>query len=166
MPNMESIITKHNNKILNKKVESHERLSNCRDKPNCPMDGNCLKKCLVYKAQVNSVHETKYYLGTAEDTFKTRHNNHKKSFKHRMYEKETELSKYIWKLKDQNIKFTIKWNVEAMAIPYTCGSKRCDLCLTGKLLIAKTDPKTLLNKRSEKISKCRHGNKFTLKRFR
>ena len=166
MPNMESIITKHNNKILNKKVESHERLCNCRDKPNCPMDGNCLKKCLVYKAQVNSVRETKYYLGTAEDTFKTRHNNHKKSFKHRMYEKETELSKYIWKLKDQNIKFTIKWNVEAMAIPYTCGSKRCDLCLTEKLLIAKADPKTLLNKRSEIISKCRHHNKFTLKRFR
>ena len=83
-----------------------------------------------------------------------------------MYEKEKELSKYIWKLKDQNIKFTIKWNVEAMAIRYTCGSKRCDLCLTEKLLIAKTDPKTLLNKKSEKISKCRHGNKFTLKRFR
>ena len=53
-----------------------------------------------------------------------------------------------------------------MAIRYTCGSKRCDLCLTEKLLIAKTDPKTLLNKKSEKISKCRHGNKFTLKRFR
>ena len=34
MPNMESIITKYNNKILNKKVESHERLCNCRDKPN------------------------------------------------------------------------------------------------------------------------------------
>ena len=96
---MESIITKQKNKILNKKVESHERLCNCRDKPNCPMDGNCLKKCLVYKVQVNSVRETKYYLGTAEDTFKTRHSNHKKSFKHRMYEKETELSKYIWKLK-------------------------------------------------------------------
>ena len=103
MPNMESIITKHNNKILNKKVESHERLCNCRDKPNCPMDGNCLKKCLVYKAQVNSVRETKYYLGTAEDTFKTRHNNHKKSFKHRKYGKETELSKYIWKLKDKTL---------------------------------------------------------------
>ena len=70
MPNIESIITKHNNKILNKKVEIHERLCNCRDKPNCPMDGNCFKKCLVYKAQVNSVRETKYYLGTAEDTFK------------------------------------------------------------------------------------------------
>ena len=166
MPNMESIITKHNNKILNKKTESHERSCNCRDKANCPMNGNCLKKCLVYKAQVSSIVETKYYLGTAEDTFKTRYNNHKKSFKHRMYEKETELSKYIWSLKDKNINFTIKWNVEARAIPYTCGSKRCDLCLTEKLLIAKADPKTLLNKRSEIISKCRHRNKFTLKRFR
>ena len=42
----------------------------------------------MYKAQVNNVRETKYYLGTVEDTFKTRHNNHKKSFKHRMKRKQ------------------------------------------------------------------------------
>ena len=45
-------------------------------------------------------------------------------------------------------------------------AKRCELCLTEKLIIAKADPKTLLNKTSEIISKCRHHNKFTLKRFR
>ena len=33
-------------------------------------------------------------------------------------------------------------------IPYNCGSKRCDLCLNEKLLIATHDPNTLLNKRS------------------
>ena len=82
-----------------------------------------------------------------------------------MYDKETELSKYIWKLKDQKIKFTIKWNVEAMSIPYTCGSKCCNLCLSEKLLIAKADAKTLLNKRSEIISKGRHHNNFISKRF-
>ena len=165
MPNMASIITKHNNKILNKKGEAQDKTCNCRDKSNCPMDCNCLKKCIVYKAEVSSSLETKSYLGTAEDTFKTRFNNHKKSFKHRAYEKETELSKYIWSLKDESINYTIKWSVAATAIPYTCGSKRCDLCLTEKLLIAQADPKTLLNKRSEIVSKCRHRNKFTLKRF-
>ena len=44
MPNMESIITKHNNKILNKKVENHERLCNCREKPNCLIEENYLTK--------------------------------------------------------------------------------------------------------------------------
>ena len=83
-------------------------------------------------------------------------------FRNRGYEKETELSKYIWKLKDQGEDFTIKWSVAAKTSPYICGS---NLCLTEKLLIAKADPRTLLNKRSEIVSKCRHLNKFTLKRF-
>ena len=62
--------------------------------------------------------------------------------------------------------FTIKWSVVAKASPYICGSKRCDLCLMEKLLTAKADPRTLLNQRSEIVSKCRHWNKLTLKRFR
>ena len=52
------------------------------------------------------------------------------------YEKETELSKYVWKLKDKVEDFTIKWSVAAKASPYICGSKRCDLFLTKKLHIA------------------------------
>ena len=62
------------------------------------------------------------------------------------HEKKTELSKYVWELKDKGEDFTIKWSVAAKASPYICGSKRCDLCLTEKLLIAKADPRTLLNK--------------------
>ena len=69
-------------------------------------------------------------------------------------------------LKDKNINFTIKWSIAKTPIPYNCGSKRCDLCLTEKLLIATHDTKTLLNKRSEIVSKCRHQKKFTLKRFK
>ena len=34
-----------------------------------------------------------------------------------------------------------------------------------KLLMAKADPRKLLNKRSEIVLKCHHRNKFTLKRF-
>ena len=56
--------------------------------------------------------------------------------------------------------------VAAAAIPYNCRSKECDLCFTEKLLTATYDPKTLLNKRSDIASKCRHQNKFTLKRFK
>ena len=44
------------------------------------------------------------------------------SFRKGGYEKETELSKYVWNLKDKGKDFTIKWTVAAKAFPYTCGS--------------------------------------------
>ena len=96
MPNMSSIITKHNKTFLNKKVETEERKCNCRDKTNCPMEGKCLTKCIVHKASVSSLNEAKHYLGTAENEFKTRYSNHKTSFKNRTHGKDIELSKYIW----------------------------------------------------------------------
>ena len=40
--------------------------------------------------------------------------------------------------------------------------RKCDLCLCEKLLIARANPASLLNKRDELVSKCRHMNKFTL----
>ena len=53
--------------------EQLTRMCNCRDKASCPMDGNCLQKCFVYQVQVDSANSRKYYLGTAEDEFKTRY---------------------------------------------------------------------------------------------
>ena len=88
------------------------------------------------------------------------------SFRNKGYEKGTELSKYVWYLKDKGEDFITKWSVAAKASPSICGSKRYDLCLTEKLLIAKADPRTLLHKKSKIVSKCRRRNKFTLKRFR
>ena len=44
------------------------------------------------------------------------------------------------------------------------GAKRCNLCLAEKLAILQADQRTLLNKRSEFVSKCRHRNKFKLKK--
>ena len=46
--------------------------------------------------------------------------------------------------------------------PYICGMRKCDLCLREKLLIARANSASLLNKRDELISKCRHINKFTM----
>ena len=78
------------------------------------------------------------------------------------YTNSTELSKYIWKLRDNNQDFNIKWTVISRARPYNNISKRCDLCLTEKLMIITAKPDRILNKRSELISKCRHENKFYL----
>ena len=96
MPNMKNIITKHNNKLLFQNFNQPTRMCNCRDKASCPMEQNCLQKCFVYQAQVESISAKRYYLGTTEDEFKTRYNNHTKSFRNRGYEMETELSKYVW----------------------------------------------------------------------
>ena len=49
---------------------------------------------------------------------------------------------------------------------YRNGAKRCNLCLTEKLLIISDNPSKLLNKRSEIISKCRHDNKFYVKNYK
>ena len=100
------------------------------------MYGKCLQKSFMYQPQVDSTDSRKYYLGLSEDEFKTRYNNHTMSFRDRGYEKKTELSKYVWNLKDEGEDFTIKWSVAAKGFPYTCGSTHCDLCLMEKLRIA------------------------------
>ena len=73
------------------------------------------------------------------------------SFQNKGYEKKTELSKYVWELEDKGEDFTIKWSATGKNALYICGSKRCDLCLTEKLLIAKADLRALLDNRSVTI---------------
>ena len=73
------------------------------------------------------------------------------SFQNKGYEKKTELSKYVWELEDKGEDFTIKWSATGKGALYICGSKRCDLCLTEKLLIAKAGLRALLNNRSVTI---------------
>ena len=48
------------------------------------------------------------------------------------------------------------------ATPYKFGTRRCDLCLTEKYVIARANQEHLLNKITE-ISKCRHRNKGLIK---
>ena len=58
--------------------------------------------------------ETKVSLGLAATIFKIRFGNQKKKkkdFNHRQHSKTTELSKYIWSLKDAKISYSIKWSI-------------------------------------------------------
>ena len=52
------------------------------------------------------------------------------------------------------------------AHPCICRTRKCDLWLCEKLLIARANSASLLNKRDELISKCRCMNKFTVKCFK
>ena len=50
---MKSVIQKHNSKVLKSHTNDMNKC-NCRDKLNCPLNGNCLQKCIVYRATVES----------------------------------------------------------------------------------------------------------------
>ena len=137
------------------------RSCNCRNKECCPLEGYCLRECMVYEAKVSTDNNFKLYYGTCEGEFKFRFYNHTKSFRDRA--NETELSKYIWQLKDESKSYNIRWNIFIDATPYKCGTRRCDLCLTEKYVIACADQEHLLNKRTEIIFKCHHRNKYLIK---
>ena len=165
MPNMKSIIDTHNFKILNAK-DKHTGMCNCRNPNECPLSGQCLSESVIYRAAVKTDDREHIYVGLTEPPFKSRYADHKSSFQNRIHKSKTELSKCIWKLKDQEVYFDIKWDIIVKSIPYICGSRKCDLCLSEKLVIARAEPGKLLNSRAEIISKCRHQNKFTLKNFK
>ena len=82
---------------------------------------------------------------------------------HKEYVNRTELSKYIWKLKDGGETPSVTWNIMSFVNCRPRGGV-CTLCLTEKLWLLKHfNDVNLLNKKSEFISKCRHENKLLIK---
>ena len=165
MPNMGTIINGHNKKILSQKNEADGRTCNCRRPNECPLNGNCLDKGVLYEATVTSDlprYETRTYKGITKRPWKDRFKEHKKSFRDRKLINDTELSKEIWSIKDKGGTPTVKWKILRKANPYNPSSKRCLLCLTEKLAIAEHEGRDMLNKRSEAVAKCRHQNNYAL----
>ena len=138
---------------------------NCKNRPECPLQGNCLKENGVYQAKVVTETTTENYVGLASN-FKERYRNHQTSFRHPSKRNETELSKYIWDLKDPKKLFGVKWRVLRSCQAYSNESKKCNLCLQEKYFIIYRKDLSSLNKRNELASSCRHRNRFTLKFFR
>ena len=119
----------------------------------------------MYKATVTSPSKpTRYYYGLTEGPFKQRYTAHIHSFRSPNCRKETALSKYVWDLKDENAPYEVRWDVARRAAPYKCGTRRCDVCLTEKMVIATADPESMLNSRTEIVSTCRHRAKFSLEK--
>ena len=140
----------------------HPEETNSQVGGNCPLNGACQFKCVVYKAEVTVPNDERLYYGISEGYIKPRISKHNTSFNHRQYEHETTLSTYIWSLKDSGTAYTIRWSIAAKAKKLKCSATRCDLCLTEKMLIARSDHPGLLNSRSELLNKCRHRNKYLL----
>ena len=104
MPNMKNIISRYN-KIKLKANDEENNIGptcNCRVAQECPLQGKCLSRSIVYKAEVTTERDNmKQYYGSVCGNFKGRYNNHMTSFRHRCYEHQTALSTYIWRLKDR-----------------------------------------------------------------
>lgn len=166
MSNIQQTINVHNKNLLSTPPNiSAPRECNCRNKSTCPMDNKCLTTSVIYQATVKTNNNTpdQTYIGLTEGTFKSRYTNHKASFNHHNKRNATELSKYIWTLKENNIIHNITWKVLRRAIPYNNISGKCQLCLWEKYYIIFKPHLGTLNKRSELISTCRHASKFLLR---
>ena len=150
MPNLGNIIARHNHKVLRdfKKLSQPLRPTcNCRSKPNCPFNGQCLTESVVYQANVTvtgAVNDTKYYVGISSGSFKVRYGNHLKSFRHERYKDDTALSAYVWDAKEKGADVSIKWFAIASVPAHRPGDKFCSLCLAEKHIILRHHRKNLL----------------------
>ncbi len=161
------MISTHNNTILSKvptpsTQPPDQKPCNCREKSACPLDGNCLTKSIVYRAEITAEgkKEKKQYIGVTANAFKKRFGNYQKSFDNASYANETELSKYVWSLKKSNRPYRIKWSILNHSSSYVPGGNQCNLCSNEKLYIVKAKKDSLLNERSEIFSKCLHQRRF------
>ena len=55
------------------------------------------------------------------------------SFKDEKKKYDTELSKYVWALKKNDIEYNINWNIVQQCPSYTNANKRCPLCIVQQI---------------------------------
>lgn len=126
------------------------------------LDEKCLTQNVVYQATASTQSSSETYVGLATN-FKERYRNHTASFRHQSKRNDTELSKHIWALKDNNKPFDIKWRIIKQCRPYSNVSNKCNLCLFEKFIIICRKNLCSLNKRNELASSCPHRNRYLLK---
>ena len=167
-PNMKQAISGHNSKVLkenNPKTETQAKIKscNCQKKAECPLQNKCLHDDgVVYQATVTQENgKIDTYVGSTKD-FKERHRNHKKSFKLAAYKTETELSVFLWKLKSENIIYSLKWKVIDKGKIFNPVTKICSLCTKEKYHLIHQPELGTSNERDELGAHCRHGKGFLL----
>ena len=108
---------------------------NCRKKDECPLNGNCQEKELIYQATVSSEGvPDENYIGLTSGTFKKRFDGHNINFRNKEV-KGTTLSKYIWKLQEDGENFEINWEKNCNAKPFSPVNEQCALTVQQKIFI-------------------------------
>ena len=167
MSNIKDTIAKHNKSQLNNSQDPR-KYCNCRDKTRCPINGKCKEEGIIYQAIVkakdsenrHTAESTETYIGLTETEFKHRYVNHKQSYNNVKLKNSTELSKYIWTLKEKKTKYQIGWKIISKSKPYSNTSKRCNLGLQEKYFIICHPEKATLNERARLVTSCRHSTKI------
>ena len=172
MPNVANTIKTLNQRKLNESEEKtdskneKEKKCNCRKTSECPLQQNCVQQNVIYQSTITTNNSKETYVGLASTSIKQRIANHKQSFKDESKRFSTELSKYIWHLKDKKINYNIEWKILQKASPYSPKSKKCNLCLAEKYFIICKDNLASLNKRCELVRNCIHEKKFMLENLK
>ena len=136
MENIKSVILKHNFRVLTKKkVTNPQRVNavSCKNKNKCPLKGNCMATCIVYKANLTTADRN-----LNRDTTTIRNLSETRNIQ-------------IMRLNFLNTFLAVKKKHKTIHNQLV------------KLQLIKAEKPNLLNKRTEMISKCRHENKFYTK---
>ena len=166
-PSLGRKIAAHNARILtsdtNRSVKS--KPCNCRNKDLCLVAGKCQEAGVVYQTIVRrSDGVVDYYVGLTENTFKDRWTKHKSSFRTRNPKNASGLSRYIWKLEDENIDYELEWKIISRAKPYDPASGVCRLCVREKYYIIFKPHMATINCRNEVAGPCLHKSSRLLKK--
>ena len=171
---MDQVISSHNQKVLNNSddvEEEHEPSCNCQPskKAQCPLPGQChtdqcgLVQSLVYRAKITRLDSggVEYYTGLTGGLFKIRWHAHNRDI--RTYDPNDgshgkRMSKYVGKLKADNIPYDISWSIVTRASTYSPITKSCRLCLLEKYFIMYEPTGATLN-----VKCCLHKRKLLLK---
>ena len=122
----------------------------------------CHLESVVYQATVTHTNkesrkeENETYIGMTGTTFKERYATHRSSFKLEHKISETELSKYIWSLKKQNIIYKVRWKILDRARTYSPVSKICQLCTLERYYLIRRTDLWSLNSNTEFGFHCKH----------
>ena len=169
-PNLSRQISGHNSKVLSEFRKSQgpqvmEKECNCRKRNECPVDGKCLQQGVVYQATIRrGDRQTDTYIGLTATSFKDRWRNHKSNFKTRNPKNATALSKHIWALEDQDIRYDVSWKIVSRAKPFNHVTGVCQLCTREKYFIIFKPEMASLNSRNEIAGPCLHKHSNLLKK--
>ena len=160
-PNILALINGHNRRLTSHTEEKNEKLCNCKSTNNCPVQNKCCLRRVVYQANITTANnESKIYIGSTKRMFKARFNEHKASFpKNKISNKPkncTQLSNYLWMLKEKKIMYSIEWEIIDFVKSNNTNTNMCKLCNLERFYIAKADKRKILNKRNELVTQCPH----------
>ena len=165
MPNMSSIVSSHNTRLLNSdSTQQQEEGCNCKDGPDtCPLNpAECKKSSVIYVGSVTSTEGVEHYTGLTGGSFKKRWLQHQSDF--RLKQKKTTLSTHVCRLKEEGKRYTVKWEIMDRAPVYNPVTRKCRLCLKEIFYILFRPDSASLNNRSELFNTCRHRKQKLLEK--